>query len=138
MSDLILCTRCNIKKEGDAFNNCPTKLNGKHSFCKICQSAADKKRRLDNPGVKRDKALQAQYGITHQDYKVMLAGQNGRCALCKTDWPGGPGKHFHIDHCHRSGKIRALLCSKCNVGLGHFNDDPTLLQNAIAYLENHA
>jgi hypothetical protein len=64
-----------------------------------------------------------------------VARQNGRCALC-----GGPPteRGLVIDHCHRSGKVRALLCSSCNKGLGFFRDDPERLTAAITYLENHA
>ena len=45
------------------------------------------------------------------------------------------GKRLAVDHCHKTGKIRGLLCTKCNIGLGYFNDDVILLKNSIRYLE---
>ena len=66
----------------------------------------------------------------------MLEAQNGRCKICGTDTPMGNGA-FHVDHCHMTNKVRGLLCHKCNVGLGHFNDNISLLSTAILYLNEH-
>ena len=66
----------------------------------------------------------------------MLEAQNGRCKICGTDTPMGTGA-FHVDHCHMTNKVRGLLCHKCNVGLGHFNDNISLLSTAILYLNEH-
>jgi hypothetical protein len=67
----------------------------------------------------------------------MMLAQEGKCALCHTDKPNGRGKRLHVDHCHGTGKIRALLCHSCNAGLGAFKDDPALLRAAIDYLEKY-
>jgi recombination endonuclease VII len=72
------------------------------------------------------------YGITAEDFTRMLAEQDNRCAICGNVFSGP--KHTHIDHSHVTGQVRALLCSHCNPGLGHFHDDPVLLQRAIDYL----
>jgi len=64
----------------------------------------------------------------------MLARQNGRCASCKIR----PAETLCVDHCHRTGMVRGLLCRKCNTGLGCFNDSPALLHAAAAYLRRHA
>jgi hypothetical protein len=53
------------------------------------------------------------------------------CAIC------GSSTRLHIDHCHKTNVIRDRLCQNCNVGIGHFKDDPELLRKAIAYLEKH-
>jgi hypothetical protein len=76
------------------------------------------------------------YGITPDAYEAMLSTQGSRCALCHTDTPRGSGR-FHVDHCHATGKVRALLCHECNTGLGKFKDNTELLARAIAYLETH-
>ncbi len=69
------------------------------------------------------------YGLRPEDYRELLARQGGVCAICKKQRPLG------IDHCHSTRQVRGLLCSKCNVGLGHYDDDPSLLLAAAAYLE---
>jgi len=77
------------------------------------------------------------YGITAEDYYNMLAAQNNKCAVCESEEVNSSrvssGKLF-IDHCHTTGKVRGLLCSKCNHGIGLLNDDTALLQKAIEYL----
>lgn len=75
------------------------------------------------------------YGLTEQDWAMLLAAQGGRCAICRTDTPGGRGERWHIDHCHEAGTVRGLLCHNCNVGLGNFKDDPSLLIAAADYLK---
>lgn len=56
--------------------------------------------------------------------------QDGKCAICGTVTPSS----LHLDHCHVNGTIRGLLCASCNIGLGHFKDDPERLKAAIEYL----
>jgi hypothetical protein len=77
--------------------------------------------------------LKKHYGITLEDYNEMFSAQDGKCAICS----GGPNgeKRLCVDHCHSTGKVRGLLCDKCNVGLGRFNDDLALLEKAIEYLK---
>lgn len=78
---------------------------------------------------------QYKYGLTQEQYEAMLAEQDGRCAICRSpDWPG-KDRRPHVDHCHKTGKIRALLCGKCNNGLGNYDDDPARLRAAADYLE---
>ena len=76
------------------------------------------------------------YGFTLADYEVILAAQGGVCKICGATKPGGgPGqRRFYVDHNHRTGEIRGLLCSKCNSGLGYFRDDRSILESAGLYL----
>ena len=77
------------------------------------------------------------YGLaTEFEYEAMVGVQNSRCAICRTDKPGGRGR-WHIDHCHKTGRVRQLLCLNCNVGLGKFKEDPNLLFAAGFYLAAH-
>jgi hypothetical protein len=80
------------------------------------------------------------YGITAEDYYNMLANQDNKCALCGSEEVNNSritsGKLF-IDHCHDTGKVRGLLCSKCNHAIGLLNDDIDLLRKAITYLNKH-
>jgi hypothetical protein len=85
----------------------------------------------------RGTVLRSKYGIDLEDYSSMLAAQNGACAICGTATPDGRGRFFHVDHCHRSGKVRGLLCTKCNQGIGMFKENPETLLAAIRYVKQH-
>lgn len=73
------------------------------------------------------------YGITKAQFDSLFSAQGSCCAVCKIADPGGKG--WHLDHDHRTDKVRGILCSRCNVGLGMFRDNPALLEAAIGYLE---
>lgn len=78
------------------------------------------------------------YGLTVEDYEAMLAAQGGRCAICR-EAPDSRRRHdLAVDHCHETELVRGLLCHRCNVGLGHFNDRPNLLRAAAEYLDRTA
>ena len=76
------------------------------------------------------------YGISLQDYNRMFAEQEGCCAICHTHQSQFK-RAFAVDHCHDTGKVRALLCLNCNTGIGKFNDNTEFLRMAIDYLEKH-
>ena len=82
----------------------------------------------------RRSALKRQYGITHEQFEVMLTAQDHRCANpgCRTDNPGGKG--WHVDHCHATGRVRGILCNHCNLMLGYARDNPKALLGAAEYL----
>jgi len=89
------------------------------------------KRLKADPDTKRRSYLLGKYGLTVEEYKLLLDGQGGTCAICrKVDGDIS----LSVDHDHMTGKIRGLLCSLCNKGLGHFDDNPVLLQQALDYL----
>ena len=75
--------------------------------------------------------LKRTYGISLEEYESLLESQDNVCKICKTE---KIGKHLAVDHDHKTGKIRGILCENCNRGLGMFKDSPELLQNAIQYL----
>lgn len=79
-------------------------------------------------------SVQRMYGITQIEYDALLERQGGRCAICRTDTVGGNGKRWHIDHDHATGIVRGLLCMKCNLGLGYFDEDHHRMINACIYL----
>lgn len=84
-------------------------------------------------GMDRDTYLQVTYGITHKQYLSMYAKQKAKCALCDKPPDGWPG--LVVDHCHTTGKVRGLLCTKCNIGLGFFKDNKEALAKAVLYLQ---
>jgi len=83
----------------------------------------------------KDRKLKKAFGISYQEYLEMLDAQQGCCAICGTD-DTGARKAFAVDHCHETNKIRGLLCSNCNTGIGNLRDSIELLERAIEYLRN--
>jgi hypothetical protein len=77
------------------------------------------------------------FGVDLDKYNRMLADQDGRCAICGSDYPGVPGRRFCVDHDHATGVVRALLCNGCNNGIGMLGDDPNRVRAAAAYLEKY-
>lgn len=90
-----------------------------------------------NEHIKWKSFIQRTYGITADKYYDILKEQDNKCAICESENVNSSrissGKLF-IDHCHDTGKVRGLLCFKCNYGIGQLNDDVDLLQKAIVYL----
>lgn len=77
------------------------------------------------------------YGITLEDYNEKLIEQNNKCKICNQENTFDRYGVLAVDHDHSTGKIRGLLCYKCNVGLGNFNDNKQLLEKAINYLKEY-
>ena len=98
------------------------------------------KRYRAKPETKRKRVInqiryerKKKYGLTDEDVQKLAESQNFQCAICETRNPA----QWHIDHCHKTGKVRAILCNKCNVGLGWFLDSSELLIKASKYLIKH-
>ncbi|AXH68491.1 endonuclease VII [Mycobacterium phage xkcd] len=78
-------------------------------------------------------SLLKHYGIEKGGYERLLEAQGGRCGICsRVACP--TGRRFAVDYCHRTGRIRGLLCVDCNQALGKFGDDPDILMSAVRYL----
>lgn len=82
----------------------------------------------------KDSQLRFKYGLTEAEYLAMAEQQGGLCAICHRP----PRKVLHVDHCHKTGRVRGLLCHACNVGLGWLGDEPSRMRAAIEYLTRHA
>lgn len=99
--------------------------------------AQDRSWRRRNPEKMKQINLRARlkkaFGMTEADYELLLEAQGGKCAICERP-PRGP-RRLHVDHCHRTGVIRGLLCASCNPALGIMKDSPELLRKAAEYLE---
>ena len=88
---------------------------------------------------KRNRAQQvALYGLTLEAYDAMIEKQNSVCALCGCPETNPKKGNLCIDHCHNTGKVRALLCDRCNRGIGAFGDNLDLLEKAVIYLQKHS
>ncbi len=89
---------------------------------------------------KRNSNLIKNYGITTEKYNEMFKNQDGLCAICykaETLTYKGTLKHLCVDHDHNTGKVRALLCNCCNIGIENLKENEELLLNAINYLKKH-
>lgn len=130
------CRKCGIKarnnEELDLFVKSTNSKFGRYNICKPCHTCSDSSRYHNNSLEKRVK----KFGISVDEYNTMVHNQNNSCAICNKpkELFDGRGNNFHIDHCHSSGKVRGLLCSNCNTGLGQFKDNIKSLENAIQYL----
>lgn len=89
--------------------------------------------RKKNESYVRDREYQKRFGITLEEYEKMLIDQHGVCCLCGRECHRG---RLAVDHCHTTGKIRGLLCRKCNIAIGLVNDDPEWMKKAEVYLAN--
>lgn len=72
----------------------------------------------------------SRFGITQEQFNEILAEQSNRCAICETDKP----TKWHLDHDHKTGRTRGILCHRCNVTLGFVEDDIYLLYAMVEYL----
>jgi hypothetical protein len=96
-----------------------------------------KRYREKNRRALSDSERKRRFGITPEKYAELFKSQNGTCAICKNSETAtrlGKVKALSVDHCHKSGAIRGLLCSDCNTGIGKLKDDVKILQSAIHYL----
>ncbi len=95
---------------------------------------------VEVPGYRRNLFLKRRYGISLDEYKMMLLSQGGMCAICRnpetTVHKSGTPHTLNVDHCHETGRVRGLLCSLCNTAIGKMHDDPSRLRAAAMYLES--
>jgi len=93
-----------------------------------------------DPDYSKNSSLKKNYGVTLDWYKEQHAKQGGVCAICGNEETAvikGKRISLSVDHCHDTGRVRALLCTGCNTGIGSLKHDRDLLQKAIAYLETY-
>lgn len=122
------------------------KSSGFNCWCIPCSKKkareSELRRREEDPegfAAKRQeqgrKQKLAKYGLTPEGYQELLDAQGGACAICgATENTRKGSDNFHVDHDHRTGRVRGLLCHHCNVALGMVDDDPDRLNAMIAYL----
>lgn len=160
-----ICSKCGVEQPLDQFYRAKGTHDGLRGDCKSCFQARAKARyplvreeaiersrqwRLDNierfrenqrrmrakPEFKvksRAGHLKRKYGITIEQYDAMLVAQGGGCAICQR--PPSDSISLHVDHDHETGRIRGLLCFRCNNSLGDLEDSPQLLQAALRYID---
>ena len=125
---------CGVEKSILEFYFRDKKTGRRHSACKECDKARVKARHQANPERTRNNDLKRNYGITLEDHSKMYEEQNGRCAICGSEGDGR-WKKLCVDHDHKTGKVRKLLCRSCNMVLGQVEDNTQTLQSMIDYLK---
>lgn len=140
------CGRCGETKTTDEFYSNKARYDGYGNYCKMCSNLATLENYRDNRDrrllVRKEyydatlwtKNLKKKYGLTEEGYAGMLHAQVSGCAICGVP-ENVAGKRLAVDHCHATGEVRGLLCSRCNTALGGFQDETSLLKIAAAYLE---
>ena len=133
------CTKCKQQKPVEQFSLHNKALDGRRNACKSCTSDYYKGyyKRTHTPEKARLSQIKTRYGLTATAYYAMLKAQQHKCAICQKDEVDSNYRTLYVDHDHSSGKVRGLLCDKCNTGLGHFQDNEAILTAAIEYLRNH-
>ena len=125
------CTKCGAKKPLTDYHMSSKSNDGKASWCKGCVNSIrrENRKRTYTAENKRKWALKTRYGLTPEQVEAMSIAQGGQCAVCKK-----PIEKFHIDHNHNTGAVRGLLCHRCNVRIGGW-DDEAWLSSALRYME---
>lgn len=131
------CPKCCKYLPHSEFSRNSRKWDGCSSECKLCGASSIRERRKKNPDRFKSYDLKKCFGITLDEKKIMAEAQDNKCASCKTDKPGGQYGVWDVDHCHKTGKIRALLCHDCNIALGILKDDPVRIRALADYIEFH-
>jgi RNase P subunit RPR2 len=99
------------------------------------QSSEWKRQRPDLTAARnREYHLRHRYGISMRQRDDLLNDQQGRCKACGDVL--APSRHVHVDHDHRTGRIRGILCHSCNGALGHAQDDSTRLRSLADYMDD--
>ena len=133
------CTACGEDKPHQALGMCSkcymvSKATVYNANRRDALAALGPERRAELAAHHRTYRKVRLYGLSAEQQMEMEASQDRKCAICKGDF--GTGIHYcHVDHCHVTGKVRGLLCPKCNRGLGQFKDNIESLKAAICYLE---
>lgn len=111
--------------------------------CRECYLQERKKSKEDFYMYRRLWQIKRKYNIDEKEFNKMWEDQKGKCAICNKNMTFPERKRgqkmscVSVDHNHNTKKVRELLCSSCNKGIGHFNEDSNILLNAIKYLRKH-
>lgn len=134
---LKVCSSCKVAKERKEFSKDSNKKDGLRYKCRKCTIDPRTEDRKKNPTKYREldfaTDLWKNYRITVEQYWIMYENQRGCCDMCKRH-SSEFKRRLHVDHDHVTGAVRALLCTRCNPGLGYFNHSVERLESAIVYL----
>ncbi len=145
-SATLVCTKCAYEKSVADFYPDLSRKKGFYPSCRECVKKTRARWARENPEKRRiinqrwrqkhpdhwRRLSLSKYGLEPEDYDAMLEQQGGLCAICKRECV--TGRALHVDHDHNTGRVRGLLCHKCNSGLGQFGDSLDVIRSALTYL----
>lgn len=133
------CRRCAASKAIECFRWQPNKANTNRYLTSVCIECDNSRRRRAhraNPEQSKWTTIKKKYDLTKEQYETLWAQQEERCAVygcVSSNWDRG----WIVDHSHNTGKVRGIVCTNCNLLLGHAKDDAERLRAAANYLEKH-
>lgn len=135
-----ICSRCKQTKSIDQFRKDSRRKDGRTSPCAVCHRDYENEQYKKSRVRARRLAYQRKvhYQLTCGQYNELVDKMGNRCYICLQPEPrqrAGRTMNLAVDHNHITNKVRGILCSNCNAGLGHFFDDPLRLRAAAMYLE---
>lgn len=122
------CAKCHEHKPLDDFYRQRSRKDGRHSYCKQCYNARKVNRKPTPTALRRERNFLNKYGLSTQQVEQMLRDQGGVCAICRLS-----PKRPCVDHDHLTGRVRAILCHRCNIFLPAI-EDRAFAEAAAAYL----
>lgn len=136
-----ICSACRQELPLESFYKDCTQPDGRQYTCKTCRATQVKAWKEAKPGLYkatlRRSQLKLKYGITQEQFDSLLKKQGFACAICGANNPSHSSGQWCVDHDHKTGAVRGLLCAHCNLGLGHLQDSISVLFKAIKYLESN-
>lgn len=135
-----ICRKCKINKSRKDFTLCKRSSDLLQSYCKECSKISTRECRKRDPFFGRKWELKFHYDMTLKEYNDLFKKQDEKCLICKLpesriNKNTGRIKYLAVDHDHKTGKIRGLLCQSCNLILGYAKDNIEILKEAICYLK---
>jgi hypothetical protein len=127
----VRCPDCGEDKPPEQFPRNRNTKTGRATYCKPCHNARNRQTVKRLYGNSRHYHLRQKYGIGADEFDALVTKQGMLCPICLKR----PAEH--VDHDHKSGKVRGILCEACNGGLGQFKDNIQTIQNAIEYLDRN-
>lgn len=139
---MLSCSSCKEEKDESLFPKATGKSRGYSWVCKACKKLKrEQKKAMMSPEdwllQNRKYWLKSQYGLSLEDYNKKLKEQNHKCEICGCDETEAFKCLLFVDHCHKTNKVRGLICHHCNTALGKFKDSTIILSKAINYLEKY-
>jgi hypothetical protein len=151
-----VCSKCKVSKLASDFGKCKNKKNGLKSNCKDCANKSTRnsfnknkekhykkhkeyieQNKNEVTSYRRDWHFKNKYNITLTELDDLRVKQNYSCKLCGKHELDTPRKSLCVDHCHKTNKVRGLLCESCNQALGLFYDNINTIEKAAKYLREH-